>query len=72
MKDMSIKEREEYYMEHGLKEENYVAKFHPHCEDHCSVLAEPKGMPIIRKEQPCTNHKLDSWDDCWECYLESK
>jgi len=53
-----------------MKEENYVARFRPHCTDHCKKLWD--GTPIIRKDNPCNNHELNHWEDCWECYLESK
>ncbi len=62
----------EYFMKHGLPEVNYVAGGQAHCIKHCTVLADPEGMPIIRTIQPCTNHKLAHWEDCWECYLEQK
>ncbi len=61
-----------YHMKNGLKEEDYVAGFAPHCIEHCDKLAFPEGMPLIRKVKPCINHELENWDDCWECYLESK
>lgn len=53
------------------KSDRLPEEIYNHCEKHCKKYydSEPNNN---RKPHSNDLHKLKNWDDCWDCYVESK